>query len=83
MLYSLEGRYRISEDVEAVSFFDAGNVYARSLPQLDQRLLKALGVGMRYHTPIGPLRADIAFPLDRRAGQDDEFEIYLSIEQAF
>lgn len=83
MLYAVEGRLHYSEDLEFVTFFDAGNVYERSLPQFDQRLLKAVGFGARYHTPIGPLRADMAFPLDRRPGQDDEYEVYVSIGQAF
>jgi translocation and assembly module TamA len=38
---------------------------------------------MRWVTPIGPLRLDVAFPLNRRAGIDDTFQVYVSIGQAF
>ena len=36
----------------------------------------------RYKLPFGPIRADVAFPLDRRPG-DADFQIYVSIGQAF
>ena len=41
------------------------------------------GVGVRYFTGFGPLRADIAFPLNRRSDVDDTFQFYVSFGQAF
>jgi translocation and assembly module TamA len=41
------------------------------------------GVGLRYYTPIGPIRLDVAFPLEKREDIDDSFQIYISIGQAF
>jgi len=41
------------------------------------------GLGLRYSSPIGPLRADIAVPVNARDNIDDSFQIYLSIGQAF
>ena len=40
------------------------------------------GLGLRYYAGFGPLRADIAVPLDKRTG-DADFQIYISIGQAF
>jgi len=40
------------------------------------------GVGLRYYTAFGPLRADIAVPLNKETG-DADFQIYISIGQAF
>jgi translocation and assembly module TamA len=40
------------------------------------------GVGVRYKLPFGPVRADIAIPLDKREG-DSNFQLYISIGQAF
>jgi translocation and assembly module TamA len=37
---------------------------------------------VRYYTPIGPIRLDVALPMPRRAG-DDAFEIYIGLGQAF
>ena len=41
-----------------------------------------VGVGARYYTPIGPLRLDFAVPTSRRPN-DDKFEIYIGLGQAF
>ena len=40
------------------------------------------GVGARYYTPIGAVRADVAVPLTRGPG-DAAFEIYVGLGQAF
>lgn len=40
------------------------------------------GLGVRYKLPFGPIRADIAFPLDARE-DDAAFQLYISIGQAF
>ena len=43
----------------------------------------AVGLGLRYFTPIGPFRLDVAVPLNRREGLDDAFQVYISLGQAF
>ena len=40
------------------------------------------GFGVRYDLGFGPIRADIAIPLDRRRG-DPAFQLYVSIGQSF
>jgi translocation and assembly module TamA len=40
------------------------------------------GFGLRYYAGFGPLRLDIAAPLNKREG-DSDFQIYISIGQAF
>jgi translocation and assembly module TamA len=40
------------------------------------------GIGARYYTSIGPLRLDVAMPLNRQPG-GDAFELYIGIGQAF
>jgi translocation and assembly module TamA len=83
MIYSLEARMRFTETIGFVTFWDIGNVYAESYPQLNHKQLQSVGVGARYHTPVGPLRLDIAFPLNPRKHVDNRFQIYFSIGQAF
>lgn len=80
---SLELRWRGVDRLGWVFFFDFGNTYEEVLPHLGKPLLKSTGVGVRYRTPIGPLRVDLAFPLDRRPHLDSSYEVYLSIGQAF
>lgn len=78
----LELRVRVTETIGIVPFVEAGNVYEPSLPDLGSGLLYGAGLGLRYYTPIGPVRLDVAVPLDRRPS-DDAFQIYISLGQAF
>lgn len=83
MSFGGEVRVGLTETIGAVGFLEAGNVYGRQLPSLGQDLLWGAGVGIRYFTPIGPVRADLAVPLNRRPDVDDPFQVYLSLGQAF
>jgi len=80
---SFELRLRISERFGLVGFLDGGNAYTDRFPDLGEKLYWGAGGGLRYYTPIGPLRLDIGFPLDRRPDIDDSLQIYVSIGQAF
>lgn len=83
MIYSLEARLRATENLGFVAFWDVGNVYAQPLPQFYHQQLQSVGAGARYYTPVGPLRLDVAFPLNPRKHIDNHFQIYFSIGQAF
>ena len=81
---SFEIRLRPQKHLGWVAFYDIGNVYNEQMPRpTDRSLLQSLGLGVRYATPIGPIRFDIAFPLQRRRNIDSIFQIYFSIGQAF
>ncbi|WP_298917337.1 autotransporter assembly complex family protein [uncultured Algimonas sp.] len=78
---SIEGRARITDRIGAVAFLDAGNVSDAEYPAFDN-LRVGLGAGVRYMTPAGPLRLDVAIPLNP-SDRDEAFQIYISIGQAF
>ena len=78
---SLEIRRDVWRSFQAVAFVDAGAIGFQETPNFNN-LRYGAGVGVRYKLPFGPIRADIAFPLDRREG-DADFQIYVSIGQAF
>ncbi|RKQ69657.1 autotransporter secretion outer membrane protein TamA [Litorimonas taeanensis] len=78
---SAEIRYHGDSPFGAVAFIDAGSVVPNDLPNLEDVRYGA-GLGIRYYTSFAPLRADIAIPLNKRDG-DNDFQIYLSIGQAF
>ncbi len=78
---SLEVRHDIGQSFQAVAFVDAGAVGFQETPDFSN-LRYGAGVGVRYKLPFGPIRADIAVPLDKREG-DSAFQIYISIGQAF
>jgi len=79
---SVEVRQRLTETFGAVAFVDAGTAYAGALPGKGDSPRIGAGVGVRYYSDFGPIRADVATPLNRRPG-DSWFGIYLSIGQAF
>jgi translocation and assembly module TamA len=81
-IYSLELRNRIGKNFGLVWFYDIGNVYKDFYPEFKKGMLQSVGLGLRYYTPIGPLRLDIAFPLNKRH-IDNRLEAYFSIGQSF
>ncbi len=63
-------------------FFDAGNVW-ETREAFDSELFTSAGVGLRAATPAGPLRLDVALPLDRRPEIDDSIKVYLGFGHVF
>lgn len=80
---SFELRLKLTDSIGLVGFLDGGTAYSGTHFNTDEKTRWGVGPGLRYFTPIGPLRLDVGFPLDRREGIDDAFQIYLSIGQAF
>jgi len=83
MIFQIEPRFRIIDNLYFAVFYDIGNVYSSPFPKLNEKLLRSTGCGIRYLTPLGPFRVDVGFPLDRRKGIDKSFQIYASIGQTF
>lgn len=83
MIYSLEARMRVYDPFGIVLFYDVGNVYSGAIPQWDHKILQSGGIGLRYHTPVGPIRLDIAFPFTPRRHLDSVVQVYFSIGQSF
>jgi translocation and assembly module TamA len=79
---SLEIRWRATDAIGLVGFFDAGNAFEAEVPNFSLPIQMSAGVGLRYYTGFGPLRLDIAAPINPRPG-DPRFAIYASIGQAF
>jgi len=80
---SFELRTRITETIGVVAFLDGGAAFESQFPDFSEDLLWGAGVGLRYFTPIGPVRLDVGFPLNRRPGIDDAVQVYVSVGQAF
>ncbi len=78
---SVEARFKVTETWGGVVFADAGTARRGDIPDFADLRVGA-GVGVRYYTAFGPIRADVGFPLDKRTG-DRGYEFYLSIGQAF
>lgn len=75
---NLELRQRVGTNLGFVAFVDSGGVSSPS----GSVYRVGVGTGVRYYTSIGPIRFDVALPTKRRPN-DDRFEIYIGLGQAF
>jgi translocation and assembly module TamA len=80
---SLEMRFKVVGNVGFVVFLDGGSAFESAYPDFDETLRWGAGAGIRYFTPIGPLRLDVGFPLNPISDVHDPFQIYVSLGQAF
>jgi translocation and assembly module TamA len=78
---SFEVRQNFGQQWGGVVFVDTGSVGQNQYPAFKD-VSTGVGFGIRYNPGFAPIRADIAFPLNRRSG-DGAFQIYLSIGQSF
>lgn len=73
----------INKSLGGVVFYDGGNVYrAINLPSFVNDYTNTIGVGLRYATPIGPVRFDIGRNLNPVPGINP-LQYYITIGQAF
>jgi translocation and assembly module TamA len=78
--FALEARVRFGP-FGVVPFVDAGNIYARALPDFSG-LRYGAGLGLRYHSSFGPIRIDVGTPINRQRG-DGRITVFVSLGQAF
>jgi translocation and assembly module TamA len=83
IVFSLEMRHRLTDSMGLVGFLDSGTVFTDTIPDSKETIRWGTGLGLRYFTPIGPLRLDAGVPLNRRPEVDDRFQVYLSLGEAF
>jgi outer membrane translocation and assembly module TamA len=90
LAFSTEMRMAFRGRIGGVLFLDAGNVWAdhRSVDLGDVRY--AVGPGLRYQTPVGPIRLDLGYQLNpndalRVSGNPQlrRWRLHFSIGQAF
>jgi outer membrane protein insertion porin family len=67
--FNLEVGRSLGRILRLVAFLDAGNVYDESNPFDLGELRRSAGFGIRILTPVGPIRLDWGFKLDRRPGE--------------
>ncbi len=80
---SIELRHRINDAFGIAAFVDGGMAHESVYPDFKDNVQWGAGLGMRYFTPIGPLRLDVAVPLNRRKELDSRVQFYISVGQAF
>ena len=87
---SVELRFPIWGNLTGVAFLDAGNVWNNAWDFNLNDLRYDVGPGLRYATPIGPLRVDVGYQINPIPGllvngvpQPRRFRVHFSIGQAF
>jgi translocation and assembly module TamA len=78
---SMELRIRMTPRLGLVPFFDVGSDYKSSYPDFST-LSEGAGIGLRYYSAIGPIRVDLATPIDPRPG-DSRIKVYVGLGQSF
>jgi outer membrane protein assembly complex protein YaeT len=86
IVLNAELRIPVHGKIGAALFVDGGNVFAQIGDLSLADLRGSVGVGGRYRSPIGPIRMDVGFKLDRRTingNLEPRYAIHFSIGQAF
>lgn len=80
---SAEFRHRFTKTIGGVVFIDTGSVGGQIQPDF-RHTDAAVGIGLRYDLGFAPIRADLAFPLQKPNGASQQpFQIYISVGQSF
>ncbi|MCP4582235.1 MAG: BamA/TamA family outer membrane protein [candidate division Zixibacteria bacterium] len=77
---SLEWRFPIISIVSGAVFYDFGNVWLDSYSYSPEDLRYSGGMGLRVRTPIGPIRLDLARPIN---DEENTMQVHLSVGEAF
>ena len=87
---TVEARVRLVGQLGAVIFLDAGNVWEDEWRLRLDDLRYTAGPGLRYNTPVGPIRIDLGYQLNPIPGllvdgkpQGRQWRLHFSIGQAF
>ena len=80
-ILSSELRYQIRDKIGLAAFADAGRIWAESGFDGETDWQAGAGLGVRYKTPIGPMRFDVAGPVGGDTGNG--VQVYLGLGQAF
>jgi translocation and assembly module TamA len=72
---SVEYEHPLTESWSIAAFVDTGNAFLGS----DFKLRTGAGIGARWFTPIGPIRLDVAWPIDTAPGEDAGPRLHISL----
>ncbi len=79
---AVELRGKVSSNIQLTGFVDTGSVSSSNLPNFNEKFFIGYGGGVRYLSAIGPVRLDVAFPLDKRES-DRGYQLYIALGQPF
>jgi outer membrane protein insertion porin family len=65
VIFNAELRVPLRAGIGVVGFLDSGNVFKQTTDIDLGQLRSAAGFGLRYRSPVGPIRVDVGFKLNR------------------
>jgi outer membrane translocation and assembly module TamA len=87
VIFNGELRVPLFGGVGVVGFFDTGNVFKRSSDIDFGQLRSAVGFGIRYRSPVGPIRIDLGIKVNRKelvpGSVEQRSALHISLGQAF
>jgi outer membrane protein insertion porin family len=87
VIFNAELRIPVAGGLGVVGFVDTGNVFARTTDIDFGQLRSAVGFGLRYRSPVGPIRVDLGFKVRRReivtGVRESANALHISLGQAF
>jgi len=82
LMENLEMRISMGKGIGLVAFLDGGNVWQKISDMEISDIKFTTGLGVRYNTPVGPLRVDYGYKLQKEKGESSG-ELHFSIGHAF
>jgi outer membrane protein assembly factor BamA len=87
VILNAELRIPVWRELSFATFLDAGNVFARATDLDLAGIRGAAGFGVRYRSPLGPIRVDLGFKLDEQelsgGGEERRTHLHISLGHAF
>ena len=87
VIFNAELRVPVRGSLGAVGFLDSGNVFKKTTDISLADLRATAGFGLRYKSPVGPIRVDVGFKVPRReiaiGKRENLAEFHISLGQAF
>ena len=83
VVVNVEWRFPLWRWLGGAVFFDSGAVTGRVADLAVDELRSGVGAGVRLRTPVGPLRLDVGYPLDRVPHQDQKLRVYVTVGYPF
>lgn len=78
---SIEARAKLTDSLGLVGFVDVGQIGVNGFFNSLSDWHAGAGLGVRYATPVGPIRLDLAVPVGGKTGAG--LQVYLGLGQAF
>jgi outer membrane protein insertion porin family len=83
LLGGTELRFNLTRAFQIASFLDVGNVYEQVQDIALAEVRRSVGLGLRYRTPIGPVRLDWGYVLDPQAHETSRSHFHFTVGHAF